>query len=212
MGGGMPGMPEMGENDLLASNRQFNFTKMQNDIFEAVQRTNFLMDRHFMALIISELNDDPETKAMFFQTIFDKLHLNLSTIKSEKFQTAESNSEFIKILLEFDGAAEIFVNSPQFFLPNMNGSQLQKETYLGRYLSYTSLCNETRSWRESDLKYQFHKMRPEQHQKYMDQLAVKFFNLHSNVADIIKKLMKNQNCKDRVLTWMRLAISLNLEK
>jgi hypothetical protein len=36
MGGGMPGMPEMGENDLLASNRQFNFTKMQNDIFEAV--------------------------------------------------------------------------------------------------------------------------------------------------------------------------------
>jgi len=27
-------------------------------------------------------------------------------------------------MLEFDGASEIFVNSPQFYLPNMNGSQL----------------------------------------------------------------------------------------
>jgi hypothetical protein len=116
-----------------------------------------------MALIMVELNDDPDTKAMFFQTLFDKLHLSLSTIKSDKFQVAESNSEFIKILLEFDGASEIFVNSPQFFLPNMNGSQLQKETYLGRYLSYTSICAETRSWRQSDLNYTFHKMRPEQH-------------------------------------------------
>ena len=77
-----------------------------------------------MALIIQELNDDPEIKATFFQTLFDKMHLNLSTIKQDKFQTAESNSEFIKIMLEFDGASEIFVNSPQFYLPNMNGSQL----------------------------------------------------------------------------------------
>jgi hypothetical protein len=50
-------------------------------------------------------------------------------------------------MLEFDGACEVFVNSPQFYLPNMNGSQLQKGTYLGRYLSYTSICAETRSWR-----------------------------------------------------------------
>ena len=55
-------------------------------------------------------------------------------------------------------------------------------------------------------------MRPEQHQKYMDQLAAKFFNLHTNIADIIKKLMKNQNCKDRVLKWLRFAVALNLEK
>jgi hypothetical protein len=59
---------------------------------------------------------------------------------------------------------------------------------------------------------QFHKMRQEQHNKYMDQLAAKFYNLHSNVADIIKKLMKNANCKERVLQWLRLAISLNLDK
>jgi hypothetical protein len=55
-------------------------------------------------------------------------------------------------------------------------------------------------------------MRPEHHQKYMDQLAVKFFNLHTSVSDIIKKLMKNSNVKERVLQWLRLAVSLNLEK
>ena len=43
------------------------------------------MDRHFMALIVAELNDDPDTKTMFYQTLFDKMHLNLSSIKSEKF-------------------------------------------------------------------------------------------------------------------------------
>jgi hypothetical protein len=46
----------------------------------------------------------------------------------------------------------------------------------------------------------------------MDQVAQKFYNMHSSLADILKKLMKNNNCKERVLKWMRHAVDLNLEK
>jgi hypothetical protein len=46
MMGGMGGFGGMSEN--LGSSMQFNFTKMQNDIFEAVQKTQFIMDRNFM--------------------------------------------------------------------------------------------------------------------------------------------------------------------
>ena len=46
----------------------------------------------------------------------------------------------------------------------------------------------------------------------MDNLAIKFYNMHNSLADIIKKLMKNNNCKDRVLLWMRQAVSLNMAK
>ena len=58
----------------------------------------------------------------------------------------------------------------------------------------------------------FHKMRPEQHQQQMDNLASRFFNLNTNLAEIIKKLMRNAECKSRVLLWMRQAVSLNLDK
>lgn len=46
----------------------------------------------------------------------------------------------------------------------------------------------------------------------MENLSSRFFNLHTNLAEIIKKLMKNQACKARVLLWMRQAVSLNLDK
>jgi len=49
-------------------------------------------------------------------------------------------------------------------------------------------------------------------QKVVDQVSQKFSSLHSNLAEIIKKLMKDNNCKDRVLKWMRHAVDLNLEK
>lgn len=65
-----------------------------------------------MLSILEELNDDAEAKNLFFQTLFDKMHLQLVNIKQSSFHIAESNSEFIKILLDFDGASEIFVNSP----------------------------------------------------------------------------------------------------
>lgn len=37
---------------------------------------------------------------MFYGTIFDKLFLNINTIKIEKFRTAEVQLETIKILFE----------------------------------------------------------------------------------------------------------------
>ena len=66
----------------------------------------------------------------------------------------------------------------------MNGKQIQKSSYFGRYLSFSALVNETGSWRKSDM-VQLHKLRPEQHWKHMDTMAAKFFNLHTGLKDII---------------------------
>jgi hypothetical protein len=55
-------------------------------------------------------------------------------------------------------------------------------------------------------------MKPENHHKYMEQVAAKFSNFHSNIADLIKKLMKNAKCKEKVLEWMRMAITVNMDK
>ena len=55
-------------------------------------------------------------------------------------------------------------------------------------------------------------MKHDQHQKYIDSLGKKFNNIHENLADIIKKLMKNNNCKEKVLAWMRQATFLNFDK
>lgn len=82
--------------------------------------------------------------------------------------TAESNLEFIKSLLEFDGAAEAFVKSPQFLRKNMNGSQISKGTYIGRYLCFSAIVSETRTWRQNEMNVQFHRMKPEHHQKHME--------------------------------------------
>ena len=88
------------------------------------------------------------------------MHLQLVNIKQQTFHIAESNSEFVKILLEFDGASEVFVNSPQFLAaPSETGATIQKSTYLGRFLSFSAMPMETNSWRQSDLNMQFHKMR-----------------------------------------------------
>ena len=111
-----------------------------------------------------------------------------------------------------DGAAEAFVDSQLFLNKKLNGLQIAKGTYFGRYLCFSAIVKETTSWRQSEMNVHFHKMKPEHHQKHMESVAAKFSNLHSNLADVIKKLMKNNKCKDRVLEWMRMAISLNLDK
>ena len=58
----------------------------------------------------------------------------------------------------------------------------------------------------------FHKMKPEQHQKHMEQVAGRFSNLHVALAEVLKKLMKNAKSKDKVLEWLRKAVYLNLDK
>lgn len=113
------------------------------------------------------------------------------------------NLEVIRALLEFEGAGEAFVNSGNFYTPNINGNQLQKGTYLGKYLSFSALMTETSSWRQTELNIQFHRTQQEQHQKVMDQMSAKFHSLHDQVAAVIKKLMTNGSCKERVLLWMR---------
>lgn len=46
----------------------------------------------------------------------------------------------------------------------------------------------------------------------MDEVSKSFFALHSALADVIKKLMENASCKERLLKWMRHAADLNLDK
>ena len=36
--------------------------------------------------------------------------------------------------------------------------------------------------------------------------------MHSNIADVISKLLKNKDCKERVLQLIRLSVGLNQEK
>ena len=46
----------------------------------------------------------------------------------------------------------------------------------------------------------------------MDEISKRFFSLHTALADIVKKLMKNANSKEKLLKWMRHAVDLNLDK
>jgi len=71
------------------------------------------------------------------------MHLRLTNIKAESFGTAESNVDMIKVLLEFDGAPEIFVNSSNFYRSGMTGYEMQIATYFGRYLTFSALPTET---------------------------------------------------------------------
>ena len=49
------------------------------------------------------------------------MHLRLTNIKPECFGFAESNLDMIKVLLEFEGASEIFINSKNFYKSGING-------------------------------------------------------------------------------------------
>jgi hypothetical protein len=46
----------------------------------------------------------------------------------------------------------------------------------------------------------------------MDEVSKCFFAFHAALADVVKKLMKNANSKERLLKWMRHAVDLNLDK
>ena len=116
MQGGFGGNPES-----LASGQNFQFSKMQNDIWDAVLKTYFTSNQKFMASVAKELDDDPDSKNEFFRTLFEKMHLELKNIKQETFFQAERNLEILKSLFEFEGAIPVFVNSNLFLSPTMNG-------------------------------------------------------------------------------------------
>lgn len=65
-----------------------------------------------MSSVQGELKEDPDTMELFYQSLFDHMHLQLPNIRQETFALADTNLELIKSLLEFEGAAEAFVNSP----------------------------------------------------------------------------------------------------
>jgi hypothetical protein len=46
----------------------------------------------------------------------------------------------------------------------------------------------------------------------MDNLSTKFYNFHISISEVIKKLMKSSGCKDKLLLWLRKAVSLNADK
>lgn len=131
----------------LASGLKFSFTKMQNDLWDCINNTHFHAHRQFMDAVFKDLNEDLDTKNLFFKTVFEKMHLSLPNIKAETFPQAEKNLEILKTLLDYDGAGEVFVNSSNFFNPTMNGKSLSKYSYLGRYLSFSPNTEETETWK-----------------------------------------------------------------
>ena len=80
MGGVMPA--QMANPESLASGQSFEFTKMQADLWECVKETTFILDRRFMASVKLELQDEPETREMFYQVLFDHMHVSLQDIKA----------------------------------------------------------------------------------------------------------------------------------
>jgi hypothetical protein len=82
-------MPGGANPEDLGSGLKFTFTKMQADLWEALAKTYFIHHKEFMGFVFQEINEDPEVKQEFFQTLFDKMHLELKNIKSETFNRAE---------------------------------------------------------------------------------------------------------------------------
>ena len=58
---------------------------MQNHLWDCVDQKCIHIHRDFMENIFKELNDDTDTRAFFFTTIFEKMHFGLKNIKSELF-------------------------------------------------------------------------------------------------------------------------------
>ena len=139
------------------------------------------------------------------------MHLSLSSIKIEKFRLAESHLETLKILLEFKEGQEAFVKATNFLTEGMSGKQIQMETYIGRYLSYSCLAQETKGFKEQYFKGLV-KQTPSGIARMIDTVADQINKLHTSVQEVMAKLLKNKDCKDRVMRWFRLAVGMNQEK
>ena len=85
------------------------------------------------------------------------------------------------------------------------------ETYIGRYLSFSCLANETRDYKEHYFKNCYRNTQSGL-QRLLDSASDRFNELHKSIVDILHKLLKNKDCKEHVLRFLRLSISLNLDK
>ena len=93
----------------------------------------------------------------------------------------------------------------------MNGKQIQMETFLGRYFSFSCLAHETRTWKDQHFKGMA-KSQPSGIQRMMENVAEQFFSFHKNIQDVMAKLLKNKDTKERVMSWLRASVALNMEK
>ena len=88
-------LKELGEHmqpnpENLGSGKDYSFSKMQNNLYECAKKDHFIFDREFMKIIFQEINEqDADSKKLFFKTMFDKMHLEHTNIRSETFTKAE---------------------------------------------------------------------------------------------------------------------------
>ena len=72
MGGMMPGF---GSPESLGSDQTFEFLQMQINLWEALKNTQFVFNRQFMMSVQEEIKEDPGTTEMFYNSIFEQMHL-----------------------------------------------------------------------------------------------------------------------------------------
>lgn len=211
LGGGGMGMGQA-FTEKLCSNRVFNFTLMQNQLWEAFEKEAFGLHQEFMRQLINVVKDDEDQASLLFTTLFDKMHLSLNSIKIEKFRLAEAHLETLKTLLDHKEAQSVFVSSSTFLSPHLNGKQVQMETYLGRYLSFSCLAQETKGFKDQYFRGGLAKQSLSGLNRLTDTVAEQLHSMHKSVQEVIAKLLKNREVKDRVIDWLRRAVSLNMEK
>jgi len=162
-------------------------------------------------MLMQGIQDDEEQQRMLFETLFQKIFLQINSIKVEKFRMAEGYAELIKSLFDYPAAQTAFANCATFWTPNLNGRTLQLGTYLGKFLSFTCLFYETQSFKQMYFKG-LSKQNPSAQQRTMDQVAEQFYRFHSVLAKIVAKLLENERTKGRMMSWLRDAVSANFEK
>lgn len=139
----MNGGGGFGGSESLQNDEDFNFTQMQNHYWLLMESDNFILNSDFLSRIANSVKEDEEQSKLFYGTLFDKMYLNLNSIKIEKLKYATDYIETTRILLEYKDAQDVFVNSRLFLKQGLNGKKLQHNTYLGRYLSFSCIFYET---------------------------------------------------------------------
>ena len=83
LGGGLGG------SDKLYSSMEFEFTEMQSKLWEAFEKELIVYHSEFMKLLVDVVGDDKDQYQLLFATLFNKMHLNLNSIKLDKMKVAE---------------------------------------------------------------------------------------------------------------------------
>ena len=74
-------MPGFGNPESLGSDLSFEFTQMQINLWEAAKKSQFIFNKRFMDSVHGELKEDTDTMELFYQVLFDQMHLQLSNIR-----------------------------------------------------------------------------------------------------------------------------------